>query len=229
MRKNFSMSAAKRLWNIIKGIARIAVRIVIEIIHRSVINLFDSLFGFLNWPKKKIRIKIFILRDQQGDQSFPEKDLDVSIDHARKVFEKNFNVEVMAHHKNVFVEVLPNTSAVEALYVRGGRGALSDEFKIAGSFFASNLSGVFFPVTVFVVKNIKGASGCSLGPISDYVTLDTVGAKQTSVLAHELAHACGLWHISERSNLLYPYTDRDDEIRWWQKNIFRGSRHVTYW
>jgi len=223
------MAGIGKSWNIIKATIRIGTRIIIEILHRSLINLFDSLFGFLNWPKKKLRIKIFILRDQHGDHIFPEKDMDVSIDYARKVFKKNFNVELVAHHKNAFVEVLQNTSPVEALYVRGGPGALSDEFKIAGSFFALNLSGVFFPVTVFVVKNIKGASGCSLGPISDYVTLGTAGAKQTSVLAHELAHACGLWHISKRSNLLYPYTDRDDEISWWQKNIFRGSRHVTYW
>jgi len=223
------MSGITKSWNIIKGVVRIGTRIIIEVLHRLIINLFDSLFGFFNWPKKKLRIKIFILRDQHGDHRFPEKDLDVSINYARKVFKKNFNVELMAHHKNSFVEVLQNTSPVEALHVRGGPGALSDEFNIAGSFFASKLSGVFFPVTVFVVKNIKGASGCSLGPISDYVTLDTVGAKQTSVLAHELAHACGLWHISERSNLLYPYTDRDDEIRWWQKNIFRSSRHITYW
>jgi hypothetical protein len=222
------MLGTEKSWNIMKAIIRIGARIIIEILNRSIINLFDSLFGFLNWPKKKLRIKIFILRDQHGDHVFPGKEMDVSIDYARKVFKKHFNVELMAHHKNVFVEVLQNTSA-KALYVRGGLGALSDEFKNAGSFFASNLSGVFFPVTVFVVKNIKGASGCSLGPISDYVTLDTVGAKQTSVLAHELAHACGLWHISERSNLLYPYRDRDDEIRWWQKNIFRSSRHITYW
>ena len=222
------MSGIGRSWNIIKAIIRIGTRIIVEILHRLVINLFDSLFGFSNWPKKKLRIKIFILSDQQEDNSIREKDLDASIDYAKKVFKKNFNVELLAHHKNAFIEGLQNTP-VEALHIRGGLGALGDEFNIAGSFFASNLSGVFFPVTVFVVKNIKGASGCSLGPISDYVTLDTVGVKQTSVLAHELAHACGLWHISKRSNLLYPYADRDDEVSWWQKNIFRSSRHVTYW
>jgi hypothetical protein len=219
----------KKVWDMIIAVTRVGVRIIIEILHRSIVNLFDSLFGFLNWPKKKLRIKIVILRDQHGHPIFPGKDLDLSIDHTRKVFKINFNVELMAHRENVFVEVPEHRSPNEALHVRGGPRALIDEFQLAGRFFASNLSGIFYPVTVYVVKKIKGASGCSLGPMSDYVTLDILGAKQTSVLAHELAHACGLWHINERSNLLYPYAHRGDKISWWQKNIFRSSRHITYW
>jgi hypothetical protein len=54
-----------KLWPIardgIKGIARIAIRLVVEFIHRGIVNLFDTLFGFLNWPGKKLRVKIFIL------------------------------------------------------------------------------------------------------------------------------------------------------------------------
>jgi hypothetical protein len=51
-----------------------------------------------------------------------------------------------------------------------------EEFTITGSF-ASNLSGIFYPVTAFVVLDIDHASGCSLGPLTDYVTLDPDGAK----------------------------------------------------
>jgi hypothetical protein len=100
---------------------------------------------------------------------------------------------------------------------------------ITGSFFAANLTGLFYPVTAFVVLDIDHASGCSLGPLTDYVTLDPDGAKNASTLAHEIAHACGLWHVQSKSNLLWRTFSRGDEIKWWQKNIFRGSRHVTYW
>jgi hypothetical protein len=68
-----------------------------------------------------------------------------------------------------------------------------------------------------------------LGALTDYVTLDPVGAKNVSTLAHEIAHACGLWHQQAKSNLMWRTFSRGDEIKWWQKNIFRSSRHITYW
>jgi hypothetical protein len=125
--------------------------------------------------------------------------------------------------------VLQRKVPYKVLYTKGSIGALWEEFTITGSFFASNLSGLFYPVTAFVVLDIDHASGCSLGPLTDYVTLDPDGAKNASTLAHELAHACGLWHLRSKSNLLWRTFSRGDEVKWWQKNIFRSSRHVTYW
>ena len=215
-------------WNIIKGFARIMIRIVVETIHRLVINLFDSFFGFLNWPEKKLRIKILILADSQNNPIVSPADLVSAIDYARKVFKRNFNVRLLAQHGS-FAEVLQKSAPSEALHTKGSTGALGEEFKIAGSFFSINLSGLFYPVTAFVVMDIKGASGCSLGPISDYVTLDSLGAKNDSILAHEIAHACGLWHLNETPNLMWRTRQRGDEVKWWQKNIFRSSRHTTYW
>jgi len=216
--------------NIVRGITRILIRIVADVIHRLVLNAFDTLFGFFNWPEKKLRIKIIILADHQGQPVLSLTDVDKAIEYAKRVFKKNLNVKLLPHHRQKsFAEVVMQAAPDTVLYTKGGIGALSEEFKTTGSYFASNLSGIFYPVTAFVVMDIKGASGCSLGPMSDYVTLDPVGAKDPSILAHELAHACGLWHLKDRSNLLWLYKDRGDKIRWWQKNIFRSSRHVTYW
>ena len=215
-------------WTTLKGLARIIIRIVFETLHRLLINFFDTFFGFLNWPEKKLRIRIFILTDQDGSLLMSPSEVVNSIEYASRSFQKNFNVRLIAH-RGSFVEGLELIPPADALHVHGGPAALKDEFKTAGNYFAYNLSGVLYPVTAFVVKNIKGASGCSLGPISDYVTLSPNGVKGPSILAHELAHACGLWHLKKRSNLLYPYKDRGDEVKWWQKNIFRSSRHVTYW
>ena len=221
--------ASKNSLYFLKGITRVIAKMFIEAVHRVSVNIFDTLFGFLNWPGKKIRIQIFILRDPDGNAVISSTDLDASIDYAKRIFKKHFNVTVLAHHKGSFAELVPTIPPIEVLNTKGGPAALREEFKIAGSYFGSNLSGVLYPVTIFVVIKIRGASGCSLGPMSDYVTLDPFGAKQTSVLAHELAHACGLWHINDKANLLYPYNKRGDEVKWWQKNIFRSSRHVTYW
>jgi len=215
-------------WNIIKGFTRIMIRIVAEIIHRLIINIFDTLFGFLNWPEKRLRVKIFILTDSHNNPILSQADLVASIDYAKKIFKRNFNVKLLAHH-NSFAEVLQKSAPPEALHVKGSAGALAEEFTITGSFFACNLSGVFYPVTAFVVIDIKGASGCSLGPISDYVTLNTHGARDPSTLAHEIAHSCGLWHLDDKSNLMWRSGTRGEEVKWWQKNLFRSSRHVTYW
>jgi hypothetical protein len=217
------------MWNIIKAITRITIRVVLETINRVTINILDTLFGFLTWPEKKIRIQVVILVDHDQQPIVPPKDIDHAIEYARQVFKKYFNVKLLPVNNKQIVDVVKQNAPQEVLYTKGGAGALSEEFKVAGSFFASNLIGIIYPVTVFVVKDIRGASGCSLGPISDYVTLDPDGAKNSSILAHEIAHACGLWHVKQRSNLLCPYNDRGDKVNWWQKNVFRSSRHVTYW
>ena len=176
-----------------------------------------------------MRLADFILRDMEGNAVVSSTEMDASIDYAKRIFKERFNVTLLAHQKATFAELSPVIPPTEVLYTKGGPAALKEEFRIAGSFYSSNLTGFLYPVTIFVVIKIRGASGCSLGPMSDYVTLDPVGAKQISVLAHELAHACGLWHINEKANLLYPYNKRGEEVKWWQKNIFRSSRHVTYW
>lgn len=219
----------KSVGNILQGFGRVTIRIVFETIHRLLINIFDTIFGFLNWPEKKIRIKILILEGSKDRAVLSPTELDNALEYAKGSLKKNFNVKLLPVKKGQFVELSKIISPGEALYTKGGHGALKEEFKVAGNFFAANLSGLFYPVTTFVVIDIAGAIGCSLGPLTDYITLDRAGAKNDSTLAHELAHACGLWHVKERSNLLFRFKSRGNEVNWWQKNIFRSSRHITYW
>jgi hypothetical protein len=79
------------------------------------------------------------------------------------------------------------------------------------------------PIGVFVVRDIAGKAGCSLGPLSDYVTVDRV---RGPLIAHELGHSCGLWHTKEDGNLMLPAANREAMTRV-QRAIFRNSRHVT--
>lgn len=209
---------------------RAIARITMEIIHRLFVNLFDTLFGFLNWPKKRIRVKVLILRPEHGDTSITPADLDSSLKYAINIFKERFNVYLLPAKKNVlFTEVLESPVPHEALFTSGGNGALKDEWGIAGNVFAANLVAPVYPLTAFVVIDMKDATGCSLGPMTDYITISHEGIQNETVLAHEIAHACGLWHLKDKTNLLWPTGSRGSTIRWWQKNIFRSSRHVTYW
>ena len=59
------------------------------------------------------------------------------------------------------------------------------------SLVAAAVTGYGEPIGVFVVRDIAGKAGCSICPLSDYVTVDRVRGE---LIAHELGHSCGLWH-----------------------------------
>jgi predicted Zn-dependent protease len=62
------------------------------------------------------------------------------------------------------------------------------------------------PVVVFVVRSVdsKETSGCSLNVLSDFVLIE---GEDPRCLAHELGHACGLWHHRSAENVMNPTCD----------------------
>lgn len=231
--------------NAVKGAARVISKGFIDLINRASLGLPDLVFGFLNWPPKKLRIKVLILNE--GEQPEPEpvpfeddvvvmtgpvvtvSDVTPSIDYAKRVLKERFNIKLISYGGPI-VEVLPDGAPEAALNVGCQADALKDELGEAGDFFASNTVGEF-GITIFIVKDVAGERGCSLGPVANYVTVDARGitANEKSTLVHELGHACGLWHRPQKSNLMYKRYNRGDKVKWWQKNIVRSARHVTYW
>lgn len=88
------------------------------------------------------------------------------------------------------------------------------------------LLGSGAPLVVFAVGSVAGGRliGCSLGPLTDYVTVD-IG--RPGCLAHELGHACNLLHISQTGNVMNP-TCGGAHLTRWQVVLVRLSRHVSY-
>jgi hypothetical protein len=272
--------AAKKTWNAVKATVRTVVKIVSEVVFR-VVNFV------LVWlpVKKKMRIVVLILRDENGVELISEsnKDLIAAIEYAKKTF--NDRMDISLKPFGTMIQTLKDSAPTAALEVgcdssaRGvgiaiagaavlgavgilggpvgvgigiavgfgigsalsgavSGGALHNEFTEAGAYYAKNTAGsgwlrmnLQFPITIFIVRDITGKIGCSLGPLTDYVTLSIKGVASESTLAHEIGHCCGLLHRDDTpDNLMYPQGSRtDNKVTGWQKFAVRNCRHCTFW
>ncbi len=215
----------------IKSAVRQIRSVITEAVGR-VLGLGDLVLGFLTIPRKRLRLHVAILQDANGPL-VTEAELTPSLDYIKD----RFNVNVLPYTKS-YVHTLPGTAPAAALDINEGFDAYQADFGEAGDYFAKHLAGwnvtpvgFTFPVTVYIIRDVIGKKGNSPGgPLVDYVLVDVDGVRlTTSTLAHEVAHACGLWHSQTQSNLLYKRDSRGDGAKWFQKNLLRSSRHVLHW
>lgn len=209
------------------------INVVTEIVWR-VVGHVDAILDALGVTLlKKMRVCVIILRDEKGTPLATEADLQPAIDSAKQIYLDAANVKLIVER----IHTLDDPAPGYALDVSCGAGALGEDLWLAGAYFdlqsslhcitgtVSRVLGYGGQISVFVVRDIPGSTaGCSLGPLSDYVTVE--GATGIC-FAHELAHACGLWHYGPPTNLANG-TCAGTELKWWQRVIVRNSRHVTY-
>ena len=91
------------------------------------------------------------------------------------------------------------------------------------TWFSSHARGGSRRVTIFVVKSIRGASGCSY-PGNDWVL---VGADADgTVIVHEIGHLCGLWtHSRDADNVMTVRSGGShDRLTRAQRSMIRTSR-----
>lgn len=116
------------------------------------------------------------------------------------------------------------TAMLEDLWLTGSYY----EYYMATRWFESNfrrVSGIGAPLIVFVVRGIENFGGCSLGPLSDYVT---VLPNRLICIAHELGHACNLPHTEAPNNVMDQANCEQVRLTAWQVAVLRASRHVSY-
>jgi Matrixin len=182
---------------------------------------------------KMLRIRVVILRDEQGRPVAGAEDVEPSLAEARRVLRESLAIDLVPAAEPV-VRTLETPAPAAALDSPCAEGSYRADFGPGGAFFRRHhelggITGSGTPITVFVVRDVVGKAGCSLGPLVDHVTVDmsALTGRRLRVLAHELGHACGLPHSSAAENLMLP-KGMGDRLQAWQIAVFRSSRHVTY-
>jgi hypothetical protein len=248
-------NGAKKVWKGVKKVARAVVTAIVQVVNviKEFLNRFLGVLEFLatllGWmPDKRMRLYVVILRDGRR--------LVANYARVRQAVIGAEQILVREANTHLFVGGWPMWSEEEeeapaaALRVSCNVDAWKEDFDEAGAYFKSKqlransgfisftslLTGYGAPVTVFFVREVgNNKRGCSLGPLSDYVTVEDADAQ---LIAHEIGHACGLWHMggecfwkklcpNNPSNLMHPNANGEKLSRW-QKAIFRNSRHVTF-
>ncbi len=234
--------------------------------------LGDSILALIGiMPEKKLRLMVIIQSDERGNPLIQDKKAILrAIQYVMNAYREEMNVRVipvkLLQYKSAFsddassnddfiiTETIMNSSdtldvccdTCEAGQNLGTRGS-SFNLKISRLVFLGGgrrLLGIGSPVVAFAVRSYTGGkAGCSLGPLTDFVTVkftdsDTAidalnltaekSLGSITDLAHEVSHCCSLPHKDDSDNIMNPSPNRTGGMTIWQKILVRASRHVSY-
>jgi Matrixin len=185
--------------------------------------------------RKRLRLRVCILRDENGTPVATAADVEPALAETWRVHAL-CGIELVAAEEPL-VTTLQEPAPRASLESPCAEGWWRADLGAGGAFFRRHqarsrrgtTTGSGAPITVFVVRDVIGKAGCSLGPLADYVTVDggALRGRTLRVLAHELGHACGLPHSCAPGDLMLP-RQMGDRLVPWQIAVLRASRHVTH-
>lgn len=225
-------------------------------------------------PMKKMRVGFIVLRDKDGQTLADPDEFPAAIDYIQKAFNqanvtlvpafpppKRMSESGDEKEGLKWMRLVPESVQSPLIEPGCNADAILQDIGLPGSryqvhtlreaFHSSflRISGYASPLMVFVVNKFisKGNlrfGGCSLGWLTDYVT---VKKKSLRTTAHELGHACNLLHPNKKKGKehTHPHPDEqasedevnlmdpkspgfdDVELKPWQIALLRASRHVT--
>jgi hypothetical protein len=217
---------------------------------------FDWLRVYLGWTSTRtLELRVVILSNQTGPildysvipnpdpiepgtTSSDKRALDRAIDEARRIFKEQVNVVIKPEANGQLVSTITTPAPVAALTPRCNWDGFVDGLGVAGAYYQEHVADPLrATVTVFVVEDVQGKRGCSYGAFDDYVVIDPTGIYDNSpasgqsvnpwTFAHELGHACNLFHAGAGSSLMKSSASgRRDHLHHWQRVVLRAS-HLT--
>lgn len=210
-------------------------------------------FGLIEWaflakgriPQKRLRLSIVINTDNKGDPVIEPSQVVKHLEETAALFKDKANILIQPAKFNAsrepsldWIYINKNPSPSRINLVGCNKTAFWEDLWITGATFQfTALTRLFHtnflrtigygsPIVVFIVEDVKGFLGCSIGPFSDYVT---VASKGLICMAHEIGHACNLIHVQEdKENLMHPLGCRKNTLTTKQIAFMRASRHVTF-
>lgn len=238
-----------RLWAGVTGVLLAIVKLI-ETVFYAVLSIVDFILTVLGIQiEKKLRLGVVIQLDE-GIPTTDESTVKLNIGFAASVFKDQANVRIISANDtdDDYIRLAKESSSDDTLVVGCDAKGWWEDIGVTGDKFRSlmtkycggewrRLIGYGAPVCAFAVKRFStaGDCGCSIGPSTDYATVNFSCDPQDSDLAHEMGHACNLWHEEDSSNLMHgsptlliinPSQRR--ELTRWQKALLRASRRVTF-
>lgn len=204
-----------------------------------------AIAGFLEWltcmlglqVRKHLHICVTVLASHDGVPVRPDAEVSQVLREAADIIATRMNVRLHVHGRKVVAVPESNLDVVacgasqlfsgEAIDLTDdATGTFGDLFG-CGEDVVDTVTSLVHNVlhVIFIRQIVEGDDvGCHV-PGTDYVIIDDQSTGL--VLAHEIGHACDLWHISPTNNLMNHFTVGDD-VKGWQRCIFRRARFVYY-
>lgn len=178
--------------------------------------------------KKKLRLKFVILMDG-ATQLIPEDNLGETFKLTKRILNEQSDIELIQ------TGILIAGGAPEgALNVTTPTASFFELWGEVGTYFNALAGFGFFTrrLSVIIVKTMEGDPGRAFGPAANFVLIEKNifddPKNATTLVAHEIGHACGLLHRKPKENLMHHDGDRKEKLSRWQSSVMRGSKFVWY-
>ena len=224
---------------ILGGIIRTVLNWVLEVVWRiiAIPEFIGSLIGIKLKKKMYFGVIIPVIDDKPLVE---EAAIQIWVDTAVEIYKRTCNIDLR------FTGFCKTSISppIKPLEIQCGAGGFFADWWLLGSWFelVSNtckfqsnwrrVTGYGGEIIAFIIDGFSGTPvGCSMAGTHNYVTVQKPPGPFNDTLAHEMGHACLLWHMSTGGTNLLDTGGRSTStpvLNSLQVAMVRSSRHAVY-